>query len=229
MTKNLIYILLCLPLSLSAISSLIFEFPGQQEIIVVMDGQPYKVEGNLQIPYIASGKHNVAVLRYNALKVGTSVTILSDEQIMVPDKMQLVYRLNVGEARLQLVDSYTLANAATNQPYTSGGYTGLQIDSHPRQSVMDPTNYTKFLAELKKQAYDDRKVEFTETYLSDSWITAEQAAGIIKMLSYDDNKLTLAQILYDRVIDPGNYFVVNKSFSFASTGEKMRAYIRDQD
>jgi hypothetical protein len=48
-------------------------------------------------------------------------------------------------------------------------------------------------------------------------MTAAQIAGLVKMMTFESNKLALAKAAYPNCIDRNNYYLVNDAFTFSSS------------
>lgn len=58
-------------------------------------------------------------------------------------------------------------------------------------------------------------------------LTSIQISKLVQLMSFDDARLELAQVAYARCSDPENYFIIMDHFSFSSTQQKLRNFIKE--
>lgn len=78
---------------------------------------------------------------------------------------------------------------------------------------------------LRNTSFDKQKLVIARQYANTNPMTSAQVADIMTMLSFESNKLEFAKTAWHKVIDPENFFLVNRSFSFSSSTRKLDAYI----
>jgi len=90
---------------------------------------------------------------------------------------------------------------------------------------MSIKDYKDAYETIKNTSFDDSKLKIAETIVKNNCISTEQAIDIIKLLSFDKNKLTFAKLAYHYVYDPNNYYKVINAFSFSSSKDEITNYI----
>jgi hypothetical protein len=225
--QNFIYVLLFLPLQAIGSSSLVIELPTPDPVLVIINFESYTASSRLVVPQLTAGNYAVTIMR----RIGAQgrMQIMLDEQINLVDNLESVYR--VEQNRLRLIQ--TRPQPFGQQPpvcHTGNHHQGVNATGvFPAHQTYAMTNeqIDRFVKELNRQTFDDKKVQYASTYLNDAWLTSDQIQRIVKQLTFDNNKLELAMTLYDRAIDPANYYTVESAFSFRSTGQKLQEYIRN--
>lgn len=132
---------------------------------------------------------------------------------------------------LYLLDSYPLQNGyygfenwndLWNNPYGNSGNNGNVNDSN----VMDGQTFQQFISAMKKDAwFDDKKITFINQQGRHAMFTSEQISILVKDLSFDKNRVTLAKSLFSRCVDKQKYFIVGDAFDFESSRRDLMDFI----
>lgn len=132
---------------------------------------------------------------------------------------------------LFLLDSYPVKsqsygfnswNDVWNNPY---GNSGNNSDlSYP--NVMDNQTFQQFMSTMKKDAwFDDKKITFINQQGKHAMFTSEQIGILVKDLSFDKNKITLAKSLFSKCVDKQKYFTVYDAFDFESSKRELIDFV----
>lgn len=141
-------------------------------------------------------------------------------------RMVLDFFTNEG---LYLLDSYPVQgqygfndwNDIWNNPY--GNHSGNWGN---QGNVMDNNTFRRFFDMMKKnESFDDGKIALINQQMRSSMFTAEQIRDLVKSLSFDKNKLSLAKSMYRNCADKERYFVVYDAFDFESSKRELMNYI----
>lgn len=125
-------------------------------------------------------------------------------------RMYLEYNENQG---LFLADVMPL-----NSPHDGGGYPNLF------GAVITDSEYSQFINHIKNNAsFDDDRMELINIKLnSNPLFTTSQIRGLLKLFSFDDKRLEVAEILMNYCVDYENYYLLENEFSFSSNKRKFR-------
>jgi hypothetical protein len=88
---------------------------------------------------------------------------------------------------------------------------------------MPDESFSKFLQALRRETFDDDKLEFLAPVARQSYFSSEQARQILDKFSFDRNRKEAAIILYPKVVDLVNWFVIYDTFTFSSNVDDIRA------
>lgn len=92
--------------------------------------------------------------------------------------------------------------------------------------AMSNEDYYKFMASFRKQAFDKDKYTFLENNLQTHFVTSEQAASIMKELSFDTDRIRAAVFLHKHVTDPEYFYRVLDVFSFDTSKKTVTERIK---
>ena len=107
-------------------------------------------------------------------------------------------------------------NDVWNRSY--GGYGGAPM---LRQS-----DFNNFFKMYKDETFDKDKLSFFRAQKNIVSFTTEQVGQLMEELSFDDNKLIIAQEAYPNVVDPQNYYQLQNKFTFSSGKKKLSEFLQ---
>jgi hypothetical protein len=169
---------------------------------------------------LQSGRMPISIYENGFLIYRTSLLLRNNS------RMVLDFFTNQG---LYLLDSYPIQgqygfndwNDIWNNPY--GNQSG---DWNNYGNVMDNATFRQFFEMLQKnEKFDDGKVSMIKQQMRSSVFTAAQIRDLVKSLSFDKNKLSLAKSMYLNCADKDKYFVVYDAFDFENSKRELRDYI----
>ena len=128
---------------------------------------------------------------------------------------------------LYLLDEITLNN---NQP----SYHGRQWNDVWNRSyggyggapMMRQSDFNNFFKMYKDETFDKDKLSFFRAQKNIVSFTTEQVGQLMEELSFDDNKLIIAQEAYPNVVDPQNYYQLQNKFTFSSGKKKLSEFLQ---
>lgn len=134
---------------------------------------------------------------------------------------------------LYLLDSYPVQNQSYgfnswndvwNNPYGNQGGNWDNQDDYAQ--VMDNRSFSEFLNVLRKNAnFDESKLSMIRQQMRTTMFTAEQITALVKEMSFDKNRLSLAKSMYTKCVDQERYFLVYDAFDFESSKKELMDYI----
>jgi len=134
---------------------------------------------------------------------------------------------------LYLLDSYPVQNQSYgfsswndvwNNPYGSQG--GSWNNSGNNANVMDSSFFSEFLDMLRKNAkFDDSRFSMIRQQMQTTMFTAQQISILVKEMSFDKNRLSLAKSMYAKCPDKQKYFLVYDAFDFESSKRELMDFI----
>ncbi|MDC8104277.1 DUF4476 domain-containing protein [Chryseobacterium sp. PTM-20240506] len=143
------------------------------------------------------------------------------------NRMVLDFFTNEG---LYLLDSYPVQdgsygfndwNDIWNNPY--GNQSG---NWNQPGNTMDARTFSQFFEMLQNnEKFDDGKIALINQQMRTSFFTSQQIRDLVKSLSFDKNKLTLAKSMYRKCADKNRYFMVYDAFDFESSKRELMEYI----
>ncbi len=95
-------------------------------------------------------------------------------------------------------------------------------------NTMNDREFSSFIQALKKQSFDDRKLDFLKSQLRRTAFSTRQIKTIMKEFSFDKNRLEFAKFAYKTCVDKRNYYDLYDVFDFENYARQLNDYIRKQ-
>ncbi len=90
---------------------------------------------------------------------------------------------------------------------------------------MDDQSFASLISTIDSRSFDSDRLKTAQTAMQFNYFKAEQVKEIIDLMSFEDSRLELAKLAYDRTIDKGNYFMIYDSFWFSSSIDDLSEHI----
>lgn len=82
------------------------------------------------------------------------------------------------------------------------------------------------LNNISRERSENNMMKSATQIINTNYFSSEQVKEMLQLFSFENNKLELAKLAYDKTVDQRNYFVVNDVFSYGSSKEELTRYIR---
>lgn len=125
------------------------------------------------------------------------------------------------------VTSTTTTTTTTQTKSNTNAYTNGNNVVKPKTtcSAMSPSTMSSVLDQLKKQAFEDNKMNVIKQVLGSNCISTAQVKQLMSEFSFEENKLKVAKMCYAKTTDKGNYFMLNDAFSFSSSADELQQFL----
>lgn len=176
---------------------------------------------------LQSGKVPISIYENGFLRYRTTLMLRNNNRIV------LDFFTNEG---LYLLDSYPVKNQSYgfndwndvwNNPYgnySNGNHTGGNWQNS--LNVMDNPNFRQFFDMLERnERFDDGRIALINQQMNSSLFTSQQIKDLVKLMSFDKNKLSLAKSMYKKCVDKNKYFLVYDAFDFESSKRELTEFI----
>lgn len=92
--------------------------------------------------------------------------------------------------------------------------------------IMDDNSYNNIFNSIKKEPVDNNKMTTAKTFITQQNLSSEQVLGIVKLFSFESNRLSFAKWAYHKTLDKKNYIKVYDALTFASSKKDLSEYIK---
>lgn len=89
--------------------------------------------------------------------------------------------------------------------------------------------FAEALETVKGGGFDDGKLDAVLLLCKHNYFTSRQAAAMMALFAFDDDRVKAAMALYPRTTDPGNFFIVLKTFTYDFEKSKIRDFIAKEE
>ncbi|GAE85445.1 DUF4476 domain-containing protein [Bacteroides reticulotermitis] len=94
--------------------------------------------------------------------------------------------------------------------------------------VMDDRLFSDFLTRVKKEPFSDNRMKLIETALVNSYFTCGQCLSLVKLYTFDDDKMKIMKMIYPRIVDREGFFTLIDSLTFSSNKDEMNDFVKSQ-
>ncbi|WP_071147299.1 DUF4476 domain-containing protein [Bacteroides ihuae] len=98
--------------------------------------------------------------------------------------------------------------------------------AHSDRGVMDNNTFNSFFSAVKAAPFKSDKMDLIETAVQTSAFTIQQCKRLVELNTFDDDKIEMIQLLYPRIVDKQNFFMLLESLSFISSKDKINDFIK---
>lgn len=79
---------------------------------------------------------------------------------------------------------------------------------------------------MQAENFDDTKLKLAKEIVQSKCLKSVQLTEILKMLTFENNRLELAKFAYPYIFDADNYYKVTDAFEFSSTKDELLEFIK---
>lgn len=180
---------------------------------------------------ITPGSHFISVIRqqpngyYN-----TPVTVFSG-WVNIPANSKIFSMINMygGYMVVSQIPLLGPDDTVNDVSYYDGSYnedySGNYIEYSP---CMSQISFISLLSVINNATFESSKIDIAEQAVNTNFMTSSQVLQLLKCFTFESSKLEIAKLAYSKVIDKGNFFMVNDAFTFDSSIDELNEYINGQ-
>jgi hypothetical protein len=176
---------------------------------------------------VQTGYHYLQVYRLNSHGV---TRLLFKGYVFIPD-YSVVHATVEKDRRIKITTetvtqgSYNGNNGSSN--YNSGPSTPPAPVSTPQP--ISSAEFNDIRNAVDKISFSSTKLSTAKNALNGKYVTSEQVAALVKLFTFESDKIELAKFCYDLTVDRSRYYLVNDSFSFPSSIDELNEFIKKQN
>ena len=230
-------------------SVLNFKLFNNQNFVIWVNGQQASgLNNRATIDNIRTGKNRItiAVPEYNRMGMRQMVTIYSGWVNIAPNKVIFASLDRFSDFYIQDMFAIRRGNhggwnnpnnnyfpTCDNQDYYYNNYGQVGtvqpqlpvLPSAPQRQIIDALSFQQLKETINKTAFEQTKQSVLNQAAGNFWFTTHQVKELIGLFSFESTKLEAAKKMYDRTVDPQNYFAINQVFSFSSSVNDLSQYL----
>jgi hypothetical protein len=175
---------------------------------------------------LPSGRIPISIYENGYLLYRTTLNVRNNSRLV------LDFFTNKG---LYLLDSYPVQNQSYgfnnwndiwNNPYGNGNQGNNWNSGGNYANVMDHNSFSEFLSMLQKNArFDDSRLSMIRQLMRTTMFSSQQIQALVKEMSFDKNKLSLAKSIFNNCVDKHKYFIVCDAFDFESSKRELMDFV----
>ena len=110
--------------------------------------------------------------------------------------------------------------------FLSGGESAPITDPQPSPCGISPAQFEEIKQHIAAQTFNSTRLSVGKQIIrAKGCFTARQVAELVLLFAFEEGRLEIAKFAYDYCVDPGNYFLVNNSFTFDASVQDLTEYV----
>ena len=105
----------------------------------------------------------------------------------------------------------------------NGGY---QNDGNFSRAMSD-YEFDRVLDNISKERFENNMLRSATQIINSNYFTSQQVKELLQLFGFENNKLDLAKLAYDKTVDQRNFSIINDVFSYSSSRDELARYIRN--
>lgn len=101
-------------------------------------------------------------------------------------------------------------------------------DRDNRYYEMNDADFSQAKESLRKEWFENTRLNTAKQIIDRNYFTSRQVRDLMLLFTFENNRLDVAKYAYNKVVDKGNYFMVNEALSSTSKKEELNNFIHDQ-
>lgn len=215
------------------------------DVKVILDGRRYESGDNeIRIRDVRAGMHDIKIYRQKNFGLFSSFVknyeLLYDGRLILKEGRQIIIRVDrfgktdIGEQKIRRDKGrdynrdygYDRNDRDADWNDRSGGYDHNGYNNYSR--AINDRDFDLVIRSMSKEWYENNKMESARHIIATNYFTSEQVGQMIRLFNFENNKLELAKLAYNKTIDPRNYQQVFGELNFSSSKAELSRYIQDQ-
>lgn len=190
-------------------------FEGTEMRLNILDYGFYAVEINNQMMVSPYGKFH-----FFDLPIGRNLLSIYEDGY-------LIYQANIFVQNNRVINLEFQKNAGLFEVFSTIGIGQYNGNYYPAE--ISQSEYNDMIRYISRTtSFDDDRLRSIRTMVVNRYFSASQIAGLVRLLSFDKNKLVLAKEMYNQCVNPQMYYEVIDVLSYTSTKREMEKFIQQQ-
>jgi len=205
-------------------ASLTVKSADRSPIIVIVDGKCFDIGSNaIMISNLEPTYHDVKV--YQQSYSGNVVFGRKDRDILFSSSVLLKPRTSLLIA-IDDCGAITMNETRTRTRDFGDTWNPGRYDYHFKpdnvySKAIDNNEFDRVLWAISKENFETNRMTSAEQIIGGNYFTTAQLRQLLGLFNFEGNKLQLAKLGYDRVIDQGNYYSLSDMFGFNSSRDEL--------
>jgi hypothetical protein len=231
---TVLFIMLSIPTSSAygnpASSELHLRLHDNAFFTVVIGNQEYsQLRNHYIIGGLKPGRHFMQVVRYNVYYNGYGQSfhqpvVVFSGHINIKGRSRIFAMID-NRGRYRVTETHAMHHQGN--PHYQSGYQapGYGYGYGYMAPVMNHQAFAMLKNTMRSTSFDSSRLQIAEQAIAASNVTSAQVYELMGLLTFESNRLKLAQFAYAYTVDKQNYFMVNRAFTFNSSITKLNSYI----
>ncbi|MFN4083210.1 MAG: DUF4476 domain-containing protein [Bacteroidia bacterium] len=161
-------------------------------------------------------------------------TNLEEKYFKFKNRHGVIYHAYVFDERLLLLidlhgNTWRYSKQFVNEPpVPQPGNPGEIVIQHDCVSTIPNSDFNNLVNHINELDFDKTKLSTAKSSIRNTCISAEQAAKLTSLMSFEDTKLDFAKYAYQFTFDKHNYHYVFKVLEFSKSADELSKFINQK-
>ena len=197
-------------------ASLTVKSADKSPIVVIVDGKCFDIGSNaIMISDLEPAYHDVKVyqqaLNGTVELCGKDCDVLFNSSVLLKPRTSLLIAIDDCGA-------ITMNETRTRTP--------RNYDYHPKADniytkAISNNEFDRVLWAISKENFETNKMTSAEQIINTNYFTTVQLKQLLHLFNFESNRLQLAKLGYDKVVDQSNYYSLSDMLSFNSSKDEL--------
>jgi len=205
-------------------ASLTVKSADKSPIVVIVDGKCFDIGSNaIMISNLEPAYHDVKVyqqaLNGTVELCGKDCDVLFNSSVLLKPRTSLLIAIDDCGA-------ITMNETRTRTPRIGDTWQGGNYDYHPKADniytkAISNNEFDRVLWAISKENFETNKMTSAEQIINTNYFTTVQLKQLLHLFNFESNRLQLAKLGYDKVVDQSNYYSLSDMLSFNSSKDEL--------
>ena len=216
-------------------------------VMLVIDGRNYNLnngrgqsDNEILINDLRAGYHTIQVIDQsrsnNRFGRRNNAKLLYQGNIYVKDQYHTDIVINrFGKAFIdeQLIQDEYNSNGYPGQSNNGGGW-GSGNNGNWNQGngnysqAMNDRSFQQFKAVLAREQYEESRLSMAKQAMASNTFSSAQVQELVRLFSFEKNKLDLAKYAYTYTVDKNNYYLVSDALDYSTSKAELARYLQQR-
>jgi len=148
---------------------------------------------------------------------GKDCDVLFNSSVLLKPRTSLL--IAVDDCGAITMNETRMRRAAIGDTWQAGNYDFHFKADNPK--VISNNEFDRVLWAINKEGIETNKMRSAEQIINSNYFTTAQLKQLLRMFNFESNKVQLAKLGYDKVVDQSNYYTLSDLFSFNSSKDEL--------
>ena len=203
-------------------ASLTIKSADKSPIVVIVDGKCFDIGSNaIMISNLEPTYHDVKVYQQtfngSVELCGKDCDVLFNSSVLLKPRTSLL--IAVDDCGAITMNETRMRTGAIGDTWQPGNYNFHFKTDNPK--VISNNEFDRVLWAINKEGIETNKMRSAEQIINSNYFTTAQLKQLLRVFNFESNKVQLAKLGYDKVVDQSNYYTLSDLFSFNSSKDEL--------
>jgi hypothetical protein len=203
-------------------ASLTVKSADRSPIVVIVDGKCFDIGSNaIMISNLEPTYHDVKVYQQtfngSVELCGKDCDVLFNSSVLLKPRTSLL--IAVDDCGAITMNETRMRTGGIGDTWQPGNYNFHFKTDNPK--VISNNEFDRVLWAINKEGIETNKMRSAEQIINSNYFTTAQLKQLLRVFNFESNKVQLAKLGYDKVVDQSNYYTLSDLFSFNSSKDEL--------